>query len=164
MTTKQTVQQVIMPLVNAGISVDDAYALRRISMTLQRWFELECGNGNNYGSWAIVRGDKLRQHGPVQPGKKLPRVFIHDDNGKPFMEHHHYSHGNGRDDVTYSRLADRETGARKRLAKIVAKYPGFTAYVQTDPRGAAVHIMRPGDVKPGDDVSCCYTRGISVYR
>jgi hypothetical protein len=33
----------IAPLIRAGISYDDAYALRRISMTLNRWFELECG-------------------------------------------------------------------------------------------------------------------------
>jgi hypothetical protein len=34
----------------------DAVQLRRIAMTLHRWRELECGNSNNYASWAIVRG------------------------------------------------------------------------------------------------------------
>jgi hypothetical protein len=31
-------------LVKAGIEVSDAYALRRIAMTLRRWYELECGS------------------------------------------------------------------------------------------------------------------------
>lgn len=30
---------------------------------------------------------------------------------------------------------DRETGARKRLAKIMSRYPTLRAYVQGDPRG-----------------------------
>ena len=29
-----------------GLSLDDALAVRRISMTLNRWYELECGDGN----------------------------------------------------------------------------------------------------------------------
>jgi hypothetical protein len=136
----------------AGIdSVEDREALRRISMTLHRWFELECGNGNDHGSWSIVRGCKN--------GKQ----FVHDDDGTSFMEHHHYLHGRGKDYVTYSRIPDREMGARKRLAKIMARHPELLAYVQTDPRGCALYILRKTDV--GDsEVSCCYTRGIAVYQ
>ena len=33
----------IARLRNIGISGDDAYALRRVAMTLHRWHELECG-------------------------------------------------------------------------------------------------------------------------
>ena len=54
--------------------------------------------------------------------------------------------------------------ALKRLAAIMARYPGFRSYVQGDPRGAALHILRPDDVREGDDVSCVYTRGIAVYK
>jgi hypothetical protein len=36
----------IRALETAGISYDDAAQLRRISMTLHRWHELECGDGN----------------------------------------------------------------------------------------------------------------------
>ena len=135
----------------------EACALRRISITLQRWFELECGNGNDYGSWAIVRGEK----------RKLPdgtKVFYHDDDSKPFLEHHHYLHGKGKDYTTHARLPDREAGARKRLASILARYPGLTAYVQTDPRGCALYILKPGDVPDGADVSSYYSRGLAVYR
>ena len=44
----------IYSLMQAGIKPDDAQALRRISMTLQRWHELECGDSNSYGSCAAI--------------------------------------------------------------------------------------------------------------
>lgn len=59
---------------------------------------------------------------------------------------------------------DRETGAKRRLAEIMARYPNLTAYVQGDPRGAALFILRPGDVPAGGDVDAYYNRGIAVYR
>lgn len=61
-------------------------------------------------------------------------------------------------------VADRETPALTRLARIMARYPGFTAYVQGDPRGAALYILRPGDVRDGEAVDSVYTRGVAVYR
>ncbi len=33
-------------LMNAGVSSEDADALRRVSMTLHRWHERDCGDGN----------------------------------------------------------------------------------------------------------------------
>lgn len=60
------------------------------------------------------------------------------------------------------RTPDRETGARKRIADVVARYPGLTAYIQGDPRGCALYILRPGDVLEGHDVASCYSRGIAV--
>ncbi len=134
----------IEPLKRAGISENDALALRRISMTLQRWHELECGDGNAYGSWAIERDD--------------------NGDGAPFMVHHHYRHGQGKDSVTRTRIADKETGALKRLAAIMARYPSLGHYVQGDPRGAALYILRPGDVPAGCDASSYYSRGLAVYK
>ena len=143
-------------LTGLGFTRDEAEQLRRISMTLRRWFELECGDSNQYGSWAIERdGD--------------------DDDSIPYMVHHHYRHGQGKDSTTRTRIADRETGARKRLAAIVERRNSSTDamlttdfhrvryYVQTDPRGAALYILRPGDVPDDGDVSSYYTRGICVY-
>src|SRR5574341_979657 len=40
-------------------------------------------------------------------------------------------------------IRDLETGARKRLARIMAKYPTLTPYIQSDCRGAALYILRP---------------------
>ncbi|SRR6266852_9782539 len=139
-------------LVAIGISHDDAIILRRISMTLHRWHELECGDSNDYGSWAIVRGHKAKDG------------FTHNDDGQPFLEHHHYQHGRGKDYVTHSALPDRERGARKRLASVMARYPGFMAYIQGDPRGASLYILRPGDVPEGASIDSCYSRGIVVCQ
>jgi hypothetical protein len=125
-----------------GIERSDALALRRISMTLHRWHELECGDGNDYASWTIARG------------RKVNGSFEHDENGDSYLEHHSYR---GENKVTYSRIPDRERGALKRLCKIMANYPTLTPYVQGDPRGASLYILRPDDV--GD-----YSRGVAVYK
>lgn len=167
-----------------GFTRDEADALRRISMTLQRWFELECGNSDDYGSWCLVRGRKApREHSrdpETQASIWTGGEFTHDDDGAPFMEHHHYGHGRGKDTVSYRPVADRETGARRRLAAIVAarnerdavakatgdvldRRGALTTYIQSDPRGAALYILRPGDVPEGQDAGSYYTRGICVY-
>lgn len=92
--------RVIANLVRAGISSDDAMSLRRCAMTLHRWFELECGDSNNYSSWAIERDD--------------------NGDGPPFLVRHSHTSPalNSR-----TRIPDREAGARKRIAAIMAKYP-----------------------------------------
>lgn len=61
------------------------------------------------------------------------------------------------------KTADRETGALKRLATIMARHPELSYYVQTDPRGASLYILRPGDVPEGQKAESYYTRGICVY-
>lgn len=135
---KQTLEM-LFRLRQAGISQDDALALRRIAMTLHRWFELECGDANGN---AIERDETTDvpyltyEWGSQWCAGKRGRI----------------------------RIADRENGAKKRLAKIIAKYPGFQAYVQGDPRGAPLYILRQGDVPEGASVDSCYNRGIAVYK
>lgn len=152
-----------------GFTNEEAESLRRISMTLQRWYERECGDSNAYGSWAIERDD--------------------NGDGPPYLVHHHYQHGKGPDYTTRIRIADRERGAVRRLATIIAarntrqaddrdgicgcgarvghieqcERGAVSYYLQTDPRGAALYIIRPGDVPDGKDVSSYYDRGICVY-
>ena len=126
----------IATLVSAGISEGDARALRRISMTLHRWHELECGN---------ERGEAVERDEQT----KVPYLtFDTGQNGK-----------RGR-----TRIPDRETTALKRLEKIIKGYPGFAYYVQGDPRGSALFIMRPGDVPAGRDIDACYSNGIAVFK
>ena len=128
-------------LIQAGISFPHAQELRRISMTLHRWHELECGDGNNYASWSIVRG------------KKTGKVFEYDDDGKPYLERHVHTSN----EPTYSLIADRERGAQKRLSAIMANYPILTAYIQGDPRGCALYI--------GEGLTDSnYSHGIAVYK
>lgn len=134
-----------------GFTADEAESLRRISMTLQRWFELECGDGNG----CIERDDETQR-----------TYWLNANTGRRY------------------RTPDRETGARKRLAKILTdrnkratptpsalSYGAdpmqgkrdLSAYIQTDPRGPALYILRPGDVPEGADVSEYYSRGVCVY-
>ena len=144
-----------------GTARTDAESLRRISMTLHRWHELECGDSNSYGSWAIVRG-RMRTF-VLEEGKAV-RQFEHDDDGKPYLERHHYRHGVGKDSVTHTPIDDREAGALKRLKAIMARYPSLSYYVQTDPRGCALYILKPGDVPEGADASSYYSRGLAVFQ
>jgi hypothetical protein len=68
-----------------GIERSDALALRRISMTLHRWHELECGDGNDYASWTIARGRKVNgsfEHDendldPLRPGRSSRRFPLY---------------------------------------------------------------------------------------
>ncbi len=79
-----------------------------------------------------------------------------DETGKPFWLNSQT--GN------MTPVADREAGAHKRLAKIMARYPTMGFYVQGDPRGCALYILRPGDVPEGSTADSCYSRGIAVYK
>jgi len=60
------------------------------------------------------------------------------------------------------RCPDRETGALKR-ARAIVDAAGLKLYHQTDPRGCALYVLRPGDVPEGSTPECCYTNGIAVY-
>lgn len=155
----------IPALVRAGISESDALALRRVAMTLHRWHELECGYGDDSASWCLVRGHAPRREFYRDPETQAPKwrtvgEFVYDDNGLPYIERHFHNESGPR----YSRVPDREKGALQRLASIMARYPTLGYYVQGDPRGAALWILRPGDVPPGQQPESCYTHGLPVYK
>lgn len=126
MTNKQHQIAMIHSLTELGFSPSEIDLLLRIERALHRWFELECGDGNDHGSWAIERGN--------------------EGDGPPFMVHHHYLHGRGKDYTTKTRIADREKGAKKKLAAIMAEHPDLVSYVQSDPRGCALYIVRRADI------------------
>ena len=92
---------------------DQAETLRKAELTLHRWGELECGDGNDYASWAIERDEKT---------------------DRPYMVT--YPHQG----VTRRRaIPDREKGALKRVAA-ACKALGINFYHQTDPRGCALYV------------------------
>ena len=124
-------------LTRAGISHADAVALRRISMTLHRWHENECGTKHGHIEQNETTGEWSYVTNWFQYGKQ--------------QTHRH-------------RIADREAGAKKRLAKIMARYPAMSSYIQGDPRGAALYILRPGDVREGQSIDSCYSNGVAVYK
>lgn len=138
-------------LTDLGFSLDEARQLRRISMTLHRWHELECGDSNDYQSFSIVRGVKHRK-----------TDFEYADDGQPYMEIH--SHRSNDPRPRYTQVADREAGAKRRLARIMAGHPALAAYIQGDPRGCALYILRPGDVPEGKPADSYYSRGIAVSK
>jgi hypothetical protein len=155
MSTQKRKFELFAGLARLGFTYDESAALRRIEMTLQRWGEAECGDGNEYGSWAIERDEA---------------------SGKPFRVHHHYLHGRGKDYVTRHAIADREAGALRRLAAIVAarndrNTAGRTeaesspqtvfAYHQGDCRGCNLYLLTRQQIG-ADDISSIYTRGLAV--
>ncbi len=116
-------------LMALGISRNDVAALQRISITLRRWFELECGSN----------------HGCIERDEQTNRPYWHENiYGGRFP------------------VLDRETGARKRLAAIMAQYPTLTAYVQTDPRGCALYILTAKQLEGSYGIDSIYNRGVAV--
>lgn len=137
-----------------GVSWDDAVQLRRISMTLHRWHELECGTDGG----CIERGYYLAPVQRTPEERDCNITFRHDDNGIPYWANH-----NGAK-TTYRRLPDRETGAHKRLSHIFQRYPDLMPYIQGDPRGASLYVVRKADIPAGGSIDAYYTRGVAVYK
>jgi len=137
-----------------GFTFEEAQTLRRIEMTLHRWAELECGDGNDHASWSIERDETT--------GKPYRCVYPHT--GKMYR----------------TAVADREKGALKRLQAILAAvnkrreeiarasgervsiYQPVFAYHQTDPRGCALYIVPGSAIPQGVKLNSCYTNGVAV--
>ena len=107
-------RQQIIDRYHIGLNFEDANTLRRAQLTLHRWSELECGNGNDYASWSLERDEQT----------EIPYFcrYPHDSNK-----------------VYRSRIADKERGALKRIAE-VCKRNGLHFYHQGDPRGCALYV------------------------
>ena len=135
--TKDT-HEMLARLERIGIEPNDALALRRIAMTLHRWNELECGDGNG----CIERDETTGKPFWLYSGNYL----------EPKMRRHP--------------IADREKGALKRLDAIMSRYPGLAAYVQTDPRGAALYVYRKADNRAQEfGIESCYSSiGVAVFK
>ena len=151
-----------------GFTAAEAESLRRISMTLQRWHEMECGTN----SGCVERGYRLARDQQKPRGPNNPS-FTHDDDAPPYWVDHSGEY------PRYRRIPDRETGAKRRLYRIIdaankarlthmtdgkmTPQDALAPYIQTDPRGAALYILRPGDVPAGERPDAYYNRGICVY-
>ena len=137
---KKETHEMISRLEKLGFSYEEAMQLRRISLTLQRWFEMECGTENDSGTSISIERDEKTE--------------------KPFQRMQ-YQSPHGWVDKVYP-VSDREAGARKRLAAILERHRRFVAYVQTDPRGASLYILSRKDVK-GQNIEQIYNLGTCVY-
>lgn len=137
MTTKQrNYLALIDRLRDLGFTLDEAEALRRIEMTLHRWCELECGDGNDYASWAVERDETT--------GKPFRCIYPHTGT------------------MRREAIADREKGALKRLDAIMAKHTDLVAHYQTDCRGCALYVIRKADIPSGQPIDAHYTRGLAI--
>lgn len=135
MSKKQDIARFYSTMESLGFTFAETEILRRAEMTLHRWAEREC-NGE-------IERDEMT--GKVRDRMKMT-------------------------------VPDRETGALKRIAKVIADRNtrtwvgtgdsidkvALSYYHQTDPRGASLYILRPGDVPEGKDPSAYYSRGIAV--
>lgn len=145
MSTQKAKFELFTRLQGLGFTYEEAAQLRRIEMTLHRWAEQECGDGNNFASWAIERDEKTN--------KPFRCVYPHDGKMRRYP------------------IADREAGALRRLRVIVdarnARKPfgseNLVPYHQSDPRGCALYILRESDIPGGaQEADTNYTRGLAV--
>lgn len=134
--TAQRYTHLVNSLALLGFTMDETDKLLKISRTLHRWHELECGDSNDYGTSYHVERDEVTE--------------------KPSMVYHFRD---GR--VSRRPVADREKGALRRLAEIL-KGKEVTHYQQTDPRGCALYLLRPNDVPAGESPCAYYSRGIAI--
>ena len=140
---KRETFELMARLEKLGFTYEQSNQLRRISLTLQRWFELECGTENAAGS-----SISIEREGPNGDGKPFHRI--------------QYMGPGGWVDRRYP-VADREAGARRRLAAIMAPFKRrLVSYIQGDCRGASLYILRKSDVR-GQDINSIYNRGVAVY-
>lgn len=150
MSTQKAKFALYSKLQDLGFTYEEAFALRRIELTLQSWAVRECGDGSD---WAIERDEKT---------------------GKPYNTYH----GQGR--ARRYAIADREAGALRRLAAIVAarnargnghdinmtpyapNHPAFVlAYHQGDCRGCMLYLLTREQLG-ADAIDSVYTRGLAV--
>jgi len=149
MTKREALRQAdqLRALQELGFTSAEAESLRRISVRLHSWYEKQCGNGNG----CIERDDTTNKP-----------YWLNATTGRRWP------------------IRDLETGATRRLAGIVdrcnaarrtalndagelAPREPLAYYLQTDPRGAALYILRPGDVPTGEWPEGYYSRGICIY-
>jgi hypothetical protein len=154
MSTQREKFELFTRLKSLGFTYEESQSLRRIEMTLRRWFEAECGTD---------RGHVEREGG--------------EEDGRPMFHPSGLHVGNTWYEPKPYPIADREAGARRRLAAIVkarnlrrspTEFMQANAqdwvipYVQTDPRGAALHLLTRADIRPGEDIGSIYNRGVCV--
>lgn len=128
----------LIALERHGFTASEFCQLRRISNTLQRWHERECN-------------EDIRRH------EEGPRK------GKLYGVRHELGWDCKWRERRYP-VRDLETGAMARLNRIMADHPAFVAYVQTDPRGAALYLVEKSKLKDGVSLDSVYSSvGICIY-
>lgn len=151
-----------------GFTQDEAESLRRISMTLQRWHELECGveggcveRDENTGKcyWLNSYSGRRSPVADRETGalKRLAGILAARNARKGIAaDWRNYRCDNGTFDIV-------DANGDIVRQNLPAESAALSSYIQTDPRGAALYVLRPGDVPAGEDAGAYYSRGICVY-
>ncbi len=116
MNATERTESLLVSLQGFGIyaTAEQAETLRRAAQALQKWAEHECGDGNEYASWAIERDEKT--------GVPYKCIYPHTSN-----------------QVQRQRVQDREASALARV-RSVCQALGCHFYHQTDPRGCSLYV------------------------
>ena len=139
MTKRQKTALFFDRMTNLGFSHAETDALLKAERALTRWAELECG---------------------ISDANRSVSIYRDEETGKPFYRVE-YRVGNEWKTRTEPRR-DTEKAALQTVARIMESKPGFRAYHQTDPRGVALYLIRPGDIEAGEDVARLYNRGLAM--
>ena len=133
MTAWEKNRKLVDRLARAGITatMEQADTLRRAELALQRWSELECGDGNDHASWHVMRDETT---------------------GKPFWVHQPHRGAESR-----RPYPDKEAGALARIKAVCAEI-GCHYFHQGDPRGCALYVSAEpltDSNYSGRGVACC---------
>lgn len=102
-----------------GLEDGDTLELLKCSRQLRRWHERECGDGDAYASYAVEEDEET--------GAAWRVVYPHKG------ETHRF------------RIRNMAAGARRRIAAVMARYPGIVWRIQGDPRGPALVLYTPDE-------------------
>lgn len=140
MSTQKAKFALIQKLTALGFTYDEAQALRRIEMTLQRWAEAECN------------GDIQRDDDTAKPFR-----FVSDGRGAIRSQYPIADREAG----ALRRLKAIVEARNKRMALPSRSPLRIESYHQTDPRGCSLYLITRAqlDGKPIDQV---YNRGLAV--
>lgn len=116
------------------VRAQDLRVLLSAERSLHRWYELECGDGNDYASWSIERDEAT----------EIPYRCVYPHNGEMYK----------------TKIRDGEASAKRRIEATLKPY-GLVALYQGDPRGCALYIATPADIA-GLDPCNATTRGIAI--
>lgn len=156
---RQTMQQDTLRAL--GFTREESESLRRISMTLRRWHERECGDGHGCVErdeesgrtyWLNANTGKRYPIPDRETGaKKRLAAILKDRNEREAPIQHSPETCPGKPCSDECDHVERPEGI------------SLSAYIQTDPRGAALYILRPLDVPEGKEVESYYSNGVCVY-
>lgn len=137
---KQRMARFFDTMSRLGFTFQETEQLLKAERALQRWHELECGTGNDRVTVSVERDE---------------------ESGKPFRRVQYMGAG-GKWIDRREPCRDTEKAARKRIDSVLSGKSGLSAFIQGDPRGCALYILRDGDIPEGAGPCAYYSRGIPV--